>query len=151
LSQLDSFTADSFLETCNRSGIYDLRSTASSTCPDPNDSDATIPANNLSSWNSISSATHWNWSSTSLRSVTENKLSAANSPILASDAQRTNPMKLVSAPQYAIGIHDAILRAGSENQYCFPVSIIAAAKGGVDQTQTLIEIKTIPSNGCFYP
>ncbi len=151
LNQLDSFTGDDFLETCNRSGVYDLRTTASATCPDPDDADSTISANNLGVWNSISSAAHWNWSSTSLSSATENRLSATDSPILLDTAERTNPMKLVSAPQYAIGIHDAILRAGSENQYCFPVSIIAAAKGGMEQTQTLIEIKTIPSNGCFYP
>ncbi len=151
LQQLNNFDAMDFLEICNRSGIYDLRSTANSTCPDPDDADATVSANNLTSWNSISNAANWNWNSTSLRTTTDNMISATDSPILVNDSERTNPMRLVSAPQFAIGIHDAVLRAGSENQYCFPVSIIAAAKGGVDQTQTLIEIKTIPSSGCFYP
>ncbi len=155
LSDVYNYDIDStdFLDTCGRDGVFDLRSTASPTCPanDPNDPDATIPAKTLSTWNSIASVSGWGWNNTSLRGVSPDKLSADNSPILVDNATRVNPMDLIDSPQYAIGIHDPILQAGSEGQMCFPVSIIAAGKGGVDQAQTLIMIKTIPPNGCFYP
>ena len=57
-------------------------------------------------------------------------------------------MRLNRAPQYAIAIHDPIIRTGS-TQVCFPVSIIGAAKGSGQETETLIELRGIPANGCF--
>ena len=152
LSDLASFTQSDFLNICLpdnggvRNGIFDLRTTASDTCAI---SGGTVPANNLARWNSINSPSSWAWDSATLRETSLDKLSADGSPILTNDTERSNPMKLVSAPQYAIAIHDAVPRMGSEGVSCFPVSIIAAAKGGVSQTQTLIEIKVVPPNGCF--
>ena len=155
LAQVKTFDINGtdFLDTCGRDGIYDLRASASPTCPanDPTDPTATVPAKNLAAWNNITHAQNWGWTTSSLHGTMLDKLSADNSPILVDTAARTNPMRLVENPQYAIGIHDPILQPGSEGQYCFPVSIIAAAKGGVNQSQTLLMIKAIPENGCFYP
>lgn len=155
LAQVKGFDINGtdFLDTCGRDGIFDLRTSVTPTCPanDPTDPTATVPAKNLAAWNTIIHAANWGWNSSSLHGTMLDKLSADNSPILVDDASRLNPMRLIDNPQYAIGIHDPVLQPGSAGQYCFPVSIIAAAKGGVGQSQTLLMIKAIPQNGCYYP
>ena len=151
INQLDDFNEIDWLNTCGRNGIYDLRTTASPTCPDPLNSGSTVPAKSQAQWNSMLNVSNWSWASSSSHAVLLDKLSADNAQILTSSAQRTNPMGLVTNPQYIIGIHDPVLRPGSENKHCFPVTIVAASKGGVDSSQTFIKVNAIPESGCYYP
>ena len=60
-----------------------------------------------------------------------------------------NPMKLLTNPQYAIGINNAVTRKGMSNYRCVPFNIIGASQGGTEQTRTLIELKAVPSRTCF--
>ena len=61
-----------------------------------------------------------------------------------------NPMKLVAMPQYTVGMHNSILRKGTSNYRCIPMSIIGASQGGTTQTRTLIELNTIPKSTCYH-
>lgn len=90
-------------------------------------------------WNALDDVASWPWTDSSKRFLFTEQLGGTG-----------NPMKLVSKPQYIIGIHDPILRKGTTNQYCSPMSVIGASKGGISQTRTLIELKTIPSSSCYY-
>jgi len=152
LAEMNDFTMEvEWLNTCGLNGVYDLRTDAATTCPDPDDDDDTIEANNQSHWDNVIHVSDWNWNNTTSHGFMLDKLSADNSQILVNTAQRTNPMSLVNAPQYVIAINDAVLRPNSENKYCFPVTIIGAAKGGLDSSKTYIQVNAIPESGCFYP
>ena len=147
---VNSFSKMDFLDPCNRPGVYDLRSTAPSTCSsidEHGDPVTTSFANKRSSWDVSKKPVNWQWGAGNHRQSLANKISATSAPVLKS-AERTDPMKLYIVPQYSIAIHDPVYRAGS-TQVCFPVSIIGAAKGGVQETETFIEIRAIPANSCF--
>lgn len=90
-------------------------------------------------WNALDDVASWPWADSSKHFLFTEQLGGTG-----------NPMKLVSKPQYIIGIHDPILRKGTTNHYCTPMSVIGASKGGISQTRTLIELKTIPSRTCYY-
>lgn len=154
-----SFDQMDFLNPCNRPGVYDLRTPVRTTCPtlDVNgehifDQNNTLVissfSNNKNSWDL--DPTHWKWDA-SIHANHHQSLSGMLSTInvqMLTSAQKVNPMKLLREPQFTIGIHDPVYRAGS-TQVCFPVSIIGAANGGVEETETLIQIRGIPPNGCF--
>ncbi len=140
-NEVNSFSKIDFLDPCNKSGVYDLRATAPATC-------SGVPfTNTLTAWASLKNPVNWDWVSTAKRLVMVDSISATAATMLTSDEQ-TNPMNLARAPQYTIALHEPVTRAGS-TQVCFPVSIIGAAKGGVDETETLIEVRAIAGNSCF--
>ena len=90
-------------------------------------------------WDTLENVVSWPWEDGAKRFVIPEQLGGSE-----------NPMKLISNPQYIIGMHNPILRKGSTNHYCIPMSIIGASKGGTTQTRTLIELKTVPSSTCYF-
>jgi len=90
-------------------------------------------------WDDIENVTSWPWEDNSKRFVLPQQLGGT-----------TNPMKLQANPQYTIGMHNPVLRKGTANFKCIPVSIIGASKGGIATTRTLIELNAIPKSGCFH-
>jgi len=102
-------------------------------------SEITSTSKRSSDWNAIESVMSWPWEDNTKHFTLPDQLGG--------DA---NPMKLVSNPQYTIGIHNPVLRKGTANHYCNPISIIGASQGGTTQTRTLVEMKTIPTNSCYY-
>ncbi len=128
--------SNAYLDVCLINGIYDLRTGAVPSC-----------GRNQAAWDTMSSPANWEWETASKRGAMLDTLSADGSPILLNTAERSNPMKLTRAPQFIIGIHDAIPRPGFAGQSSFPVTIIGAAKGAVNTAQTFIEVKTIPESG----
>ncbi len=147
---VNSFSKMDFLDPCNRPGVYDLRSTAPSTCSSVDEHGQTVStsfANKTNSWDVSRNPVNWQWGAGNHKKSLDNKISATSALILKS-AERADPMKLYLPPQYSIAIHDPVYRAGS-TQVCFPISIIGAAKGGVKETETFIEIRAIPANSCF--
>ena len=126
---------NAYLDVCLINGIYDLRTGAAPSC-----------GRNQAAWDTMSSPANWDWDTASKRGAMLDTLSADGSPVLLDTAERTNPMKLTRAPQFIIGIHDAIPRPGFAGQSSFPVTIIGAAKGAVNTAQTFIEVNTIPAS-----
>lgn len=96
-------------------------------------------AKSATDWDTLENVTSWPWEDGAKRFEIPEQLGGTN-----------NPMKLQTNPQYIIGMHDPILRKGSSNHYCIPISIIGASKGGTNQTRTLIEMKAVPSSSCYY-
>ena len=90
-------------------------------------------------WNALENVVSWPWDNIAKRFEIPAQLGGAK-----------NPMKLLSKPQYIAGMHNSILRKGSADQLCIPMSIIGASKGGVSQTRTLIELKAIPTSTCYF-
>ena len=116
-----------FINNAAQNGFYDLR-----------------PANTvagskvITDWNAInSSASAWPWSGTTEIAVMPNKVAAGD------------PMKLATAPQYAIGMYAPILRKGTENRKCIPLSIIGAGQGSSANSRALIMLQVIPKSGCY--
>lgn len=146
---VESFNQMDFLDPCIRPGVYDLRTTAPSTCTSVYNGQTitTSFSNNRDSWDTARNPVNWSWDVTNNRQSMDNKLSAPRAQILTT-AEQADPMKLHRPPQYSIAIHDPIYRAGS-TQICFPVSITGAAKGGGQETETMIEIKAVPASSCF--
>ena len=96
-------------------------------------------AKTLDDWRAVESAASWSWSDSDKSVIIDEQIGGAS-----------NPMKLVSKPQYAIGIHKEGFRKGTANYHCLPVSIMGASQGGTDKTRTLIELRTIPKSTCFH-
>lgn len=90
-------------------------------------------------WNANGNVVSWPWQDNNKRFEIPVQLGGS-----------TNPMKLVSNPQYTVGMHDAVLRKGTSDYYCLPMSVIGASQGGTTQTRTLIELKTIPKSTCYH-
>lgn len=89
-------------------------------------------------WDGINQVPDWPWDDSAQRSAMPQQLGGDE-----------NPMKLQEKPQYIIGMHDEVMRVGTANYKCIPVSIIGASKGGGASTQTLIELKAIPKSACY--
>ena len=130
-----TYKISNYVENSSHGGHYDLRK------------DANKKVKNQSSWMNIRSTASWSWDKATRRDVMPNKLSLATSVPYIKD--KNNPMKLSAAPQFVKGLHDPILRGGTESFYCMPVSILGAAQGGSKKTRALVEIKVIPRKGCF--
>lgn len=116
-----------FINNAAQNGLYDLR-----------------PANTVAGskvtadWNTItSSASAWPWDGITEIAVMPNKITAGD------------PMKLATAPQYAIGMYAPVLRKGTENRKCIPLSIIGAGQGSSATSRSLIMLQVIPKSGCF--
>lgn len=138
------FDAIEFVENCEQSGMFDLRTNASTSCLQGNQGEAKT----RTVWKTIESTSDWSWNSTSQHQLMPDTL-AIDVDFLATTKQN-NPMNLLSAPQYAMGVHDTVLLKGAENYHCMPISIIGAGKGSTQGAQALIEIKAIPKSGCFH-
>lgn len=140
------FDIDSFVENCNIAGSYDLRTSGTITdCTTANEqTDTPAAAKTLTDWQGITSTADWDWTA---NMELPNALSMESSVL--GSSEQTNPMKLATAPQYAVGIHDPVLRKGTENYHCIPISVIGAGKGALNNAQALIEVKAIPKSGCF--
>jgi len=92
-----------------------------------------------SDWDSNENVMSWPWTDATKRFEIPAQLGGT-----------TNPMKLLSNPQYTIGMHNPVLRKGTSNYRCIPMSVIGASQGGTAQTRTLIELKTIPKSTCYH-
>ena len=90
-------------------------------------------------WDSNENVMSWPWADATKRVAMPTQLGGT-----------TNPMKLLSNPQYTIGMHNSVLRKGTANYHCIPMSVIGASQGGTTQTRTLIELKTIPKSTCYH-
>lgn len=163
------FDIDSFVQNCDTAGTYDLRASNVEACsannPDETQNGGSLdnstgdeagstdtttnnrPAKTRAEWTGIKSSADWDWNNASLHSNMTHKLASTASFL--TTAEQTNPMKLVTAPQYAMGIHDPVLRKGTENYHCIPISVIGAGKGSTDTAKVLVEVKAIPKSGCF--
>lgn len=148
-NRINSFSKIDFLDPCNKLGVYDLRATAPATCTTIDASGQAVTTtftNTATAWNASKSLGAWPWDDSS-HHHTLSQLSAPSAQMLTA-SEKANPMQLYQPPQYAIAIHDPIYQAGS-TQVCFPVSIIGAAKGTLQETETIIEVRTVPANSCF--
>ncbi len=92
-----------------------------------------------SDWNGIKNVNSWPWGDNTKRFVLPSQLGGT-----------ANPMKLQANPQYVIGMHNPVMRKGTANYKCIPLSVIGASKGGTTTTRTLIEMKVIPKSGCYF-
>lgn len=92
-----------------------------------------------SDWDSIENVVSWPWDDDTKRFEIPEQLGGT-----------TNPMKLISNPQYIVGMQNAVVRKGTSDYRCIPLSIIGASKGGTTQTRTLIELKTVPQSTCYH-
>jgi len=99
-----------------------------------------IPTSDKSSsdWQANKNVVSWPWQDTTERFEIPQQLGGA-----------ANPMKLAKLPQYAVGMHNSVIRQGTSNYRCLPMTIIGASQGGTSQTRTLIELKTMPKSTCF--
>ncbi len=117
-----------FINNADQAGLYDLRPAN------------TVAGNKLiANWNAISLFTsEWPWDGTN------NEIAVMTNKVAAGD-----PMKLATAPQYVIGMYAPILRKGTENRKCIPLSIIGAGQGSIATSRSLIMLHVIPKSGCF--
>lgn len=124
------FELTEYVSNCSENGAYDLRDNADTSCQ------GTGLAKTKSVWNAmmVSSADGWS-DHTKRKNVTNTTLQAT--------------MGLTVAPQYMMGIRDAIERKGTEGSYCVPVSIMGAGTGGTKYAKSLVEVNAIPRSGCF--
>jgi len=90
-------------------------------------------------WNLNKNVMSWPWEDGTKRFMLSEQLGGTE-----------NPMKLNANPQYSIGLHNPVLRKGTSEYHCIPMTVIGASKGGSTQTRTLIELKTIPKNTCYH-
>lgn len=90
-------------------------------------------------WDSLENVVSWPWDDSDKRFEIPAQLGGT-----------ANPMKLMSKPQYIVGMHNPILRKGTANHRCIPMSIIGASKGGTSQSRTLIELKAVPTSTCYF-
>lgn len=141
-----NFDAAAFVENCQQAGAFDLRASAVSSCSAIQRSSAST-AKTRTVWNAIKSPADWLWDSTSQHQTMPDTL-AVDATFLTA-AEKNNPMRLSSAPQYAAGIHDPVLLKGAENFHCMPISIIGAGRGSIQSAHALVEIKAIPKSSCF--
>ncbi|MCK5889249.1 MAG: hypothetical protein KAG19_04845 [Methylococcales bacterium] len=123
-----AYSLDTFVNNVNATGAYDIRREGAFNQAGSNKT--------IIDWFANRSATGWPWDDASKRSETNYHIDASNS------------MALASKPQFAIGMQEAILRAGSEGYQCLPFSIIGAGQGSSANTRALIEVKVIPKSGC---
>ncbi len=96
-------------------------------------------AKSVSDWDANENVMTWPWLDSTKRFQIPTQLGGT-----------TNPMKLLATPQYTVGMHNAVLRKGTSNYRCIPMSVIGASQGGTTQTRTLIELKTIPKSTCYH-
>lgn len=129
-AQLDGTSVDiaDFTNNAANTGFYDLRSSGVVT---------TTGNKLLADWNAVASAGSWPWADATKRAAMPNKIAASD------------PMKLAAAPQFIIGMHEPILRKGTENRWCIPFSIIGARQGSSANSRALIALKVIPKSGCY--
>jgi len=92
-----------------------------------------------SDWDNNENVVSWPWQDSNQRFEIPAQLGGTS-----------NPMKLIDTPQYTVGMHNSVIRKGTSNYRCLPISIIGASQGGTTQTRTLIELKTIPKSTCFH-
>ena len=90
-------------------------------------------------WNTLDNVVSWPWEDNTKRFEIPSQLGGTD-----------NPMKLVTTPQYAVGMHNDIWRKGTSDYHCIPLSVIGASQGGTVQTRTLIELKVMPSSTCYH-
>ena len=115
-----------FINNSTNFGLYDAR-TAN-----------TVTGSKLAAdWKTIATVAAWPWDDTTKRAAMPNK-------IISDD-----PMKLATAPQFAISMYNPVLRKGSENRKCIPYRIIGAGHGSNSASRVLVELKVIPKSGCF--
>lgn len=116
-----------YIENADNKGLYDLRSAN------------TVAGNKLlADWDAISStADAWPWDGDTEIATMPNKIAA------------NDPMKLATAPQYAIGMYAPVLQKGTEGRKCIPFSIIGAGQGSVETSRSYVMLQVIPGSGCF--
>lgn len=130
-----NYNIEKFVQNTKFAGHYDLRE------------DANKKIKNKEKWNSFNKSSTWNWSNKKTHYDMPDKLSLGKIDFPVDD--KTNPMNLSATPQYVKGLHDPVLRTGTESFHCVPITILGAAKGGLETTQSLVEIKVVPKKGCF--
>ena len=113
----------------NEAGFYILGDTIT----------ATGGAKVAEDWNSINTVVSWPWED-----------DAKHFEIPLQLGGEGNPMRLVSTPQYAVGLHNEVWRKGTSDYHCLPLSVIGASQGGTEKTRTLVELKVMPSSTCFH-
>jgi hypothetical protein len=129
---------EAFITNVSKQGIYDLR--ASNT----EDGSKLIGA-----WNAIYNVKDWPWHDAGTkRKVMPNTIGTGNLSFIP-DNDEANPMKLAEAPQFIVGMHEPIVRKGSENKKCIPFTIAGAGRGSSNFSQAIIELKVIPKFACF--
>lgn len=129
LNSTNALTLTGFVDNMSDAGAYDLRQTGTMSL--------TTGTKGFTDWMSMRSVSAWPWGDSTKRSEITNHIDSGNS------------MELAIKPQFAIGMQESILRKGSENYYCIPLTIIGAGQGTSDTTRVLIEAKIIPKSGCF--
>lgn len=135
-----------YVSNCAETGVFDLRSNAQKTTCTQNNK--TKNSKNSDTWVNITNSKDWKWKNSDTNESLPNSLTVTSVPFL-SNEEMENPMKISKAPQFATGIHEPVLLKGTENYYCIPVSIIAAGTGSSENSDVLIEVKSIPRSGCF--
>jgi Tfp pilus assembly protein PilX len=135
LGTTSATSIESFITNVSKSGLYDLRA-----------SDTVTGSKLAADWNAIYRVNSWPWNDTNKRALMPNTIATSSLSFIADNA---NPMKLVAAPQYAIGMHAPIDRKGSENKKCIPFTVVGAGKGSTDTSQVVVELKVIPKFACF--
>lgn len=130
VSQINTtaFSMDDFVNNVNKKSFYDMRQQGAI-----NQGDSNKTAN---AWLANRSPSSWPWTDADKRGEIAHHIDSANS------------MGLIRKPQFAIGMQEAILRAGSEGFICLPYTVIGAGKGATASTNVLIEVKVIPKSGC---
>lgn len=135
LGTTSATSIESFITNVSKSGLYDLRA-----------SDTVSGSKLAADWNAIYSVNSWPWSDTSKRALMPNTVATSSLSFI---TDNTNPMKLVAAPQYAIGMHAPIVRKGSENKKCIPFTVVGAGKGSTDTSQVIVELQVLPKFSCY--
>jgi len=90
-------------------------------------------------WNLIENVVSWPWQDDTKRFEIPLQLGGSD-----------NPMRLVSTPQYTVGMQNSVWRKGTSDYHCIPMSVIGASQGGLAQTRTLIELKIMPKSTCYH-
>ncbi len=129
LNDSGGFNVKDFTNNSGNPGFYDLRL----------GNVVTTTGNKLmANWNAITSSTSaWPWDGATERAITPNKVADGD------------PMKLGTAPQYVIGMHEPVLRKGTENRKCIPFTIIGAGQGSNGTSRAFVKLQVIPKSGCF--
>lgn len=130
-----NYSVSDFITNASRNGLYDLRATG------------TMSGSKLvADWNVIYNVNNWPWDDTSKRALMPGNIATTSLSFI---ADNSNPMQLATVPQFVIGMHDPVVRKGSENKKCIPFSIAGAGKGSVETSQEIVELKVIPKFSCY--
>lgn len=143
-----TFSLDNFVQNCSKNGTFDLRNSADTSCPGSNtEGQDTVQPKTLSTWSALQSSGDWSWGDSTMHKSMPDPI--ATQADFLPNSEQSNPMKLVAPPQYATGIHEPVLRKGTENYHCIPLSVMGAGKGALGNAQALVEINAIPKSSCF--